>query len=954
MRRIRNETEAAAAPPADGDGQEGISPARQTLKRAMEALTLVLAVALPVTLSPFAEAYFEVPKAFFLRTVALAQAFFLTAWAVCLWREKWRARRSGSPWAGLPVDLRIVYAALGVAAISLLSAFFAINRGYAFVGCPQRGGGALSVIACVILFAAAAVAIRRREQVERIVAAWSLGCVPCVVFLLSECAGAHPMGFPSDDPSWRPAGPFGNANFLGSFFALAAPLAIGAAWAAWRRRRVVAAGVFGVLALAVTAGIWLSQSRGPILALLAGCGVSALLLLAAAGYGRWARRLAKAGIAVVGLALLAFHFFFVSPMRAGWSGAGSQSGVLRTGSVAVRLHIYRALSERMLSSEPIRSTFDTVDPLHAFRFWIGYGPQNLMAASERYFSSTLENLERDGVGIDTAHCLLLEVWAESGVLGVAAWCGLFLFAVISVTRALGLARDRQTLWRVCGMIASGAALGALLLALFWGGWAWGFGFAVGTIAGVLYAVQWLCRAEGAPPAVAGAALAPATALLVFLFDAQMGVLTVSAAAAAWLLLGIAHAWPHRAAAAADEDGDLNTCGLSPALIAGLALTAAVAANAGLQLNHRLSASLLRVWADIVFSPMGLPGLATVAAGLLLIGDAARWRRAARLPAAVLACGWLADVTLRSLLLARAFGSPLLTADAALAFASTLTRFEWLRYLWLALCCGLLAAASDRRRTLDRAVAALLPAAALAAAAAILFAWPRSGAATQGALAAATFFEESDRPDLAGQLVWRAIGNSVWDDVNYARLHRIYGEAAQKAFRSSPQAGMDLFKQSERMLALARQAAPYDPHRLVGYGRFHQLVAKEMKPGSEARRRHAHQAIEMFRAAAKLAPGRSSIRLAIATTYLDLLHDNAAAERELVSILDDDPQHARACETLAYLCLHRGKRETEDAAMQAAWLQKAGAFAKRALESPWRHRHGIDAQRLSTIVRGSAR
>lgn len=921
---------------------------RQMLKHAMEALTLVLAVALPMTLSPFGDSYFEVPKAFLIRVTALAQVFLLLAWGGCVWHDWRRARRARLPWSGVSIDLHIVYVASAFAAVSVVTALLAINRGYAFVGCPQRGGGALSILAGVILFAAVTVAIRRRAQIENIVVAWALGCIPCIIFVISEKMGAHPMGFPSDVPSWRPAGPFGNANFLGSFFALAAPLAIGAGWAAWRRRRTLSAGIFGMLALLLLTGIWLSQSRGPLLALLAGGGVAALLLLAVAGYGRWAQRLAKAGIVAVVLTLLIFNFIIVSPFRAGWSGSGAQSGVLRTGSVAVRLHIYRVISERMLASEPMRSTFGSVDPLHALRFWIGYGPQNLMAVSERYFPSALENLERDDVGIDTAHCLLLEIWAESGVLGVAAWCALFLFAVSSVMRALGLAQKRQTLWRLCGMIVGGATLGALLLALFWGGWAWGFGFALGTIVGVLYAVQLLCRTEGAPLPVTVAALAPATALLVFLFDTQMGVLTVSAATAAWVLLGVMHAAAQQKIVDNDEPA---TCGPSPALLAALALTAAVVANAGLQLNHSLSPSIWRVWANVVFSPMGLPGLLTVVVGLMLLGDAAHWRRSARLPAAILVGGWLVDVTLRSLFLARTFGVPLANSDAALAFGSTLTRFEWFRYLWLAICCGLLAAC-NRRPTLRRAAAAFLPLAAFAAAAAILFAWPRSGANAQGPLAAAMFFEEAERPDLAAALTRQAIGNTVWDDVYYTRLHRLYGTIARKTIRAAPHTAMDFFKQSEQMLSLARRVTPYDPRRLIAYGKFYQLVSKELKPGSAEQRRYARQSVEMFRTASELAPGRSSVRLAIAISFLDLLRDTSAAERELVAILDDDPQHARACEYLAYLCLHRGKRETQDPEAQAIWLKKAGEYAQRALESPWQQRHGVDTQRLATIERGA--
>ncbi len=937
------------------EGREDCAAERSFLAYAMEAVALIVVVALPITLSPFADAFFEVPKAFFLRVMGLAQALLLTGWGG---RHLLQWRRAGGC-VGKPQETGLLVAAGAFAAVSVITALTALNRGYAFVGCPNRGGGALTVLAGAVLFVAAAVTIRRREQVERLLTALVVGCIPCLVFAACEKAGAHPMMLDTGVFQGRVSGSFGNPNFLGSYFALVTPLALGLAWSAWRARRVASAALYGAVALALVAGIWVSASRGPLLALLAGCGVAAVALVASAGYGRLARRLAQAGIVLVAVALIVFSVRFVAPFRAGWAGEGAQAGTLRTGSVAVRLHIYRAVAERMLSSEPVRSAFGTSDPLHGLRFWLGYGPQNLMVASERYFSTALENLERKEVGIDTAHCMLLEMWAESGVLGVTAWCAVFLLALAAAVRALGFAWDQRALWQVCGMVAGGAVVASVLLAVFWGAWAWGFGFAIGTILGVLYAVQWMCGRGCVPMRFDWLALAVATSLLVFLFDTQTGVLTVSVATAAWLLLGAVQALPHMGktgtegptdglAAGAERDS-----GLTPGLAATLALVAAVAANAGVQLNHGLSPSVWQVWGDVVFSAMGLPGLLTVAAGLVLVAEAARWRWGALVPAAVLVGGWLADVTVRSLLLARAFGKRLATTDEALAFGSALGRFEAMRYVWLAIFCGLVALALVAGwRVRRRMWLAIGVAAVVAAATVLMFIWPRSGVMAQGRLAAAGFFRGGERPDLEAALIQRALGRSVWDDFCYIQLHLVYGRAARKVIGVSPQSASGLLDRAEQMLKKARLVAPYDPHHVVASGNFYQVLASEMTPASAARRSYALQSVETFRQASELAPGRQSIRLAVVYSLLDLLDDKPAAERELVQMLDDDPQNARACELLAYLCLRRGTLEEGDAEMKGAWIKRAGGYAKRALESPWRLRHGVDVKRLEAIVRGS--
>lgn len=928
---------------------------RNALLNAMEAVALTLAVTLPITVSPFAEAYFEVPKALFLRIMALGQLFLLTGWWLCSWSLNRSRAVNHAPGQAKSRWLNLTLATAVFAVVSLLSALLALNPGYAFVGCPQRGGGALTTVAGVILFTAASVYIRRREQIERLLAVLVIGTLPCLVFVLCEYAGAHPLGLEGGGPIWRASGSFGNANFLGSFCAVFVPLALGSAWLSWSRRRIVTAATFSICSLLLLTGLVLSGSRGPLLALLAGGGVATLLLLAASGYRQWARRLAKTGIVVVTLALLAFYAYFVVPIRSGWTATGTEHGLLRTGTVAVRLHIYRTIADRMLSAEPIRSTFGTPDPLSKLRFWIGYGPQNLMVASERYFSSTLEHLENDFVGIDTAHCLLLEIWAESGVLGLLAWCAVFLIAVVAVVRALCLAADQKTLWQVCGMIASGAMLVAVLLALFWGAWAWGFGFAVGTIIGVLYAVQWLCAKDLVPKRIDIPALVTATALLVFLFDAQMGVLTVSVATVAWLLLGAMQALPKMASPTTTTDASpvvpQTPAALTPGLIVAVTLACAVATDAGLYQNKNLTYSLGHMLRDIFSSSMGLPGLVTLAVGVVLIAEATAWRRNRLLPIVVLVGTWLVTVVIRCTLLAHAFGQPLASDTEALAFGTTLSRYEIVRYIYVAASSGLAAAVlvNDWKKRRGWLIPALLCVMGLVTATAVLFAWPRSGAAVQGRLAAAYFFEGTQRPDLAVTLLRQTIGKSVWDDVHYARLHRIYGTSTRALTSVAPQAANKLFNQSEHMLAKSRLAAPYDPQRLVYLGKFYQILASQNQPGSEPRTRFAHQSVDVFRQASELAPGRQSTRIALVMSLLDLLNDKPAAERELVSILDDDPQHARANELLAYLCQRHGRQAGADSDMQAAWLKKADEFAKRALASPWRDRDKVDVPRLTTIV-----
>ena len=96
-----------------------------------------------------------------------------------------------------------------------------------------------------------------------------------------------------------------------------------------------------------------------------------------------------------------------------------------------------------------------------------------------------------------------------------------------------------------------------------------------------------------------------------------------------------------------------------------------------------------------------------------------------------------------------------------------------------------------------------------------------------------------------------------------------------------------------------------------------------------------------------------MKIEVAITLMDLLGDYKGAERELVAILESDPDNARAAELLAYTYLHLGKQVT-GSDEQASLSEKSGKMAQQALASPWRQRQRIDVRRLTAIARESAR
>ncbi|MDD5708129.1 MAG: hypothetical protein PHR35_19600, partial [Kiritimatiellae bacterium] len=448
----------------------------------LEAVALALVVVLPITLWPLNNFRFEEAKAYLFHACGMAGGLLLLArWiADAPWRRVERRLGREGGW--------MIVAAAAFLVSQGISAALAVQRSHAIYGAPGRGGGLLTMLSAGILLATTVTIGRRPGTVRRLLEAMSLGSLPPLLFGLMQCLGHDPLGIGTAAHQDRIGGSFGNPIFLGGYLALLLPLTV---WLAVEHARASArrkAALFGLLAAMQAAALWCSGSRGPLGASIVGAGVALLLLLLARGRRRLAGGLAALGLCGLLGALVVFHQCVAAPLLQHDSHAcGDRFN--RAGSVLVRLHIFRAIADTMSDRVPLAQNVDPAnrDPHARLRPWLGYGPQNLSAITDRHFPPELLRLEGEQRVIDAAHNFFMEVWADAGVLGVGTWLLLLLAAMSALLAALGLGAERGK-WLYRTPLLLMAAAGALLATACWGLWAWSLGLSLGLLAGWLLVI----------------------------------------------------------------------------------------------------------------------------------------------------------------------------------------------------------------------------------------------------------------------------------------------------------------------------------------------------------------------------------------------------------------------------------------------------------------------------------
>lgn len=296
---------------------------------------------------------------------------------------------------------------VALVALAVVSAAASSAPGVALWGAGDRSFGAATWLLHGALAWAGWATVRHRRDLVVLARAMVVGVLAVAMVTAAQRVGWDvPAGAAS---TTRPGGPLGNANFLGAYCVLAAPVAAGLLLDRSQRTgwRVLGA-VAGLAALGCAV---LSGSRAAWLCLLLGAAAMAAVALRAAGPAdRRARRRVVGGLLVAG----AFAVVLGAAL-----GAGDRLDDLTGGTARGRVDTW-GVAIRVLGERPA----------------LGWGPEGFAEGATGSIDDAWEQRYGRRLTPDRAHLGLLDVATTLGLAGLAAHLAVLAGTARGVRRAL--------------------------------------------------------------------------------------------------------------------------------------------------------------------------------------------------------------------------------------------------------------------------------------------------------------------------------------------------------------------------------------------------------------------------------------------------------------------------------------------------------------------------------------
>ncbi len=414
--------------------------------------SIYLAVLLtPILVDVNLQRIFVLPKVALIRLLA---AVILAAWG---YQALGAYRQSGRP--PLRPALRHPLAAPGLAVglTLVLSTCLSILPYTSVWGGFLRVQGLWTEASYAVLALAVALHVRSQATMRRVVDLVLLTSWPVGLYALLQSVGLDPL-------SWigytgRVLSTLGNPIFLGAYVALVAPLTLyrGLTLLAAHRAQPTASSRLGLvwvgsLLLVQLLSLVLSQSRGPVVAVVIELGLLIALLTR-----RRSLVMGLVGVVAVGALLLAAVNLPGSPLQP-----------VRAWPVVGRLTDWRDANYRDVIWSHVVLLIDA----RLDRFVVGYGPETLDVALVPFYTTRLAYLGGQAQQIDRTHNAILEALVTSGLLGLGAQVWAFLAVSAFGLAALGVLRTRRQQLLLYGLpVGLGLAL-ALATRLLSGVWTW--------------------------------------------------------------------------------------------------------------------------------------------------------------------------------------------------------------------------------------------------------------------------------------------------------------------------------------------------------------------------------------------------------------------------------------------------------------------------------------------------
>jgi tetratricopeptide (TPR) repeat protein/O-antigen ligase len=471
----------------------------------IEAGWLAALVIVPLFFNVYSSRVFEPDKITTLRSIAVVM---IAAWLIKTVEGAFEGSRQREPlfgalrnvWQGT-VSVPLVVPTLVLVAVYLVATAFSVTPRVSLLGSYQRLQGTYSTLSYIVVFFMMLQGLRTREQVERLITTVVLTSVPVALYGIIQHYGLDPLPW-GGDVRTRVAGNMGNAIFIAAYLIMALPLALYRTvesfteiLTAEESRFVdILLGASYIFIVAIQAiCIFFTQSRGPWLGLIGGM-FFFFLVLAVVRRWRW---LVWASVLSV-LAVTAFLVVFnlpntpLEPLKSmPYIGRLGRALDKEQGTSKVRLLIWEGAIGMVLPHPPLERPDGARDWMNPARPFVGYGPESMYVAYNRFYPPDLAHYEQRNASPDRSHNETFDSLVITGAIGFLAYMVLFAGVFFYGFRWLGVIASAAQRNLFIGCWVGGGVLGAVVMVLWQGQEFFGVGLPAGIAGGLgLYLVVW--------------------------------------------------------------------------------------------------------------------------------------------------------------------------------------------------------------------------------------------------------------------------------------------------------------------------------------------------------------------------------------------------------------------------------------------------------------------------------
>ena len=504
----------------------------------MEAAWLAAVCIIPIFFNIYSSRIFEPDKITILRSLALVS---LAAWIVKLIEEggiEWKKESQDRSFFKYLWQYPMIPPVIGLVVVYLLATIFSVTPSISFFGSYQRLQGTYTTFSYLILFVSIVTNLRSRTQITRLVTTVILTSLPVALYGVLQHYKIDPIPW-GGNVSTRIASNMGNSIFVAAFLIMVFPLTLGRIIEVFREiiavndqeglssinttKQIINATIYIFIAVLELIAIFWSQSRGPLLGLMAGVYFMVLLLSI-----YWRKRWLT--ITIIGFAILGAAFLFVfnipnGPLEALRSSpAIGRYGKLldpESNSALVRQYIWEGTVKLVSVHEPVKFPDGSSDPFNFLRPIIGYGPEAMYVAYNQFYQPELGQVEKRNASPDRAHNETWDSIVITGFVGLLVYLSIFSSVFYYGIKWLGLINTSRNkiFFFIC--LIGGGVIGAISIIVLKGIEFLGVGLPFGMIIGmVLYLTVYGLFSLSKPGEFQKDN--PYSLLLIFLFAAIVG------------------------------------------------------------------------------------------------------------------------------------------------------------------------------------------------------------------------------------------------------------------------------------------------------------------------------------------------------------------------------------------------------------------------------------------------